>query len=452
MAYTAHTSPPMARVLTQEGTGQVIGLDYDEAGDLYVRIVETARHGENVHTLLRLRVETAELAATCVQAIGGRHAILWAGQWWNTHRQPQGSPQETRRLDGHSGYLVACSPAPGTRTPPISVNTRAQRTEPTMARAASTRPVAVTKTKVGRPESLPWKTEMPFLIEARRKGMSYTDLADHLADRYGVIVTPQTVRTRVAPHLGADVEKANAKARESERSEIDTEDSLRIAQWMLDHPSATRREAAKALNIPLYRVELLMPLARTHFNGYLVPPAKPGREQFTDAEMLDALRQCAKHTGIRKGGTLSQGHYAEWREAQDDGTKATLPSPIAYRRRFGTWTNACESAGLSANALPRTYDGLSVEDIIVWIATWLRDLGEQDRGLVDASQGEYRLWLRTHPQAPSEELIRMRGTWANLLSAASVLEKTVKKLPQPKNVGTEGRVKKATRQRRQPLG
>lgn len=313
--------------------------------------------------------------------------------------------------------------------------------------------------KAGRPEALPWKTEMPFLIDARKKGMTYTDLADHLADRYGVIVTSQTVRTRVHPHIGAGVEKANAKAREEERDTIDTEDSLRIAQWMLDHPAATRREAAAALNMPLYRVELLMPLARTHFNGYLIPPAKAGREQFTETEMLNALRTCAKHIGLPKSkrGVLSQGIYAEWREGQPDTTnvknapsKETLPSPIAYRRRFGTWTAACEAAGLSANPLPRQYEGLSVEDIVLWITHWLRDLRSQERGLVDASQGEYRLWLRQHPEAPSEELIRMRGTWANLLGAASVLEKTVKKLPEPKAVGTEGRIKKAASQRRVP--
>lgn len=314
-------------------------------------------------------------------------------------------------------------------------------------------PAATAKT--GRPESLPWKSEMPFLIDARRRGMTYTELADHLADRYGTVITPQTVRTRIYPHLGAGVEKANAKAREAERDGIDAEDSLRIAQWMLDHPAATRREAADALNLPLYRIELLMPLARTHFDGYLIPPAKAGREQFTDSEMLTALKTCAKHIGIPRRGMLSQGDYKKWREVQPESsdTPATpshenLPSPIAYRRRFGTWTAACEAAGLSANPLPRIYEGLSVEDIMVWIAHWLRDLNEQKRGLVDASQGEYRLWLRKNPQAPSEELIRMRGTWANLLGAASVLEKTVKKLPKPKAVGTEGRIKKISNQRR----
>lgn len=116
MVYTLHMDHPASRSLPTEGTGRVHGLDYDEDGNLYARIVDTRPHG-GVHTLLRLRVDRPELAAPLAQAIGRGHAVTWTGQWF-THSRPSVSyPVE------QTGYLVACTPAPSPSTPPM--NTRA---------------------------------------------------------------------------------------------------------------------------------------------------------------------------------------------------------------------------------------------------------------------------------------------------------------------------------------
>jgi hypothetical protein len=300
----------------------------------------------------------------------------------------------------------------------------------------------------GRPELLPWNEELPNLLEARLGGATYIELADTLSDRYNIALTPQSVRTHLAPHLTKNSDRTYARARADERNSVNEADAERLANWMLNHPAATRRDAAGALNLPLYRVELLMPAARKRYDGYLIPPTKQGREQFTEEQMLNAIRQCAKEMVLNKGEPISEYRYADWRKDKTPKQQEKLPSPIAYRRRFGTWTQACALAGLHANPLPRDYVGLSVEDIVIWMAHWLRSIKQSGRGLVDASQGEYRRWIRQTPSGPSEELIRLRGNWANLLNAASVLEKTVKKLPEPKPVGTEGRVKKAAHRRR----
>lgn len=319
-----------------------------------------------------------------------------------------------------------------------------------VSKRTKNRPTASATYKRGRPESIPWDIEMPFLVESRKNGKTYAELADYLSDRYNKPLTPQIVRGHVSPNVSKQVEKSNQRAREIERENIDNEDSFRLASWLIAHPSSTRRDASESLNMPLYRVENLMDKARTHFDGYLIPPVKQGVEQFTENEMLDAIRMCAKSMGIRKNEPISQYRYADWRKEQNDDVRENLPSPVAFRRRFGTWTNACELAGLQANPLPKTYTGLTPEDIVVWLAVWLRDLKEQKRGLVDASQGEYRQWVRNNPEAPSEELVRMKGMWAHFLSAASILEKTTKKLPIPKAVSTEGRVKKTQTRRRIP--
>jgi hypothetical protein len=286
---------------------------------------------------------------------------------------------------------------------------------------------------------------MPALVSLRRGGWTYREIADTLVDRYGLTVTEQTVRARVAPNLTEASEGEARQARESEREALDVADATRIAIWLQDNPASTKREVASGLDLPLYRVEDLSPLAYGLFNGYVIPPAKPGREQISDKAMMTALKQCARDLSIRKGEPLSQSRYEEWRRQQSEERRKDLPSPIAYRRRFETWTRACDMAGLMANKLPRAYEGLSVQDIILHVAVWLRALSEREAGLIDASQGEYRQWLRIHPEAPSEELIRLRGNWANILSAASILEKAVKKLPAPKAVGTAGRRKRPSR-------
>ena len=244
----------------------------------------------------------------------------------------------------------------------------------------------------------------------------------------------------------------SAKAREAERAQGTADESMRVAVWMRNHPGSTLQTAADGLDLPRYRVGLLMPQARTHFDGYLIPPAKPGRERFTDAAMFASLRACAKGLSLRKAQALSQGQYTQWRLALPDTgptpkarSKATSPSALAYRRRYGTWTNAVKSAGMVAHEPPRAYDGLEVQDIVLWLALWLRDLTKAQGGLIDASQRHYRLWLTSNPKAPCEEIITMRGTWATLLAAASELEKTSKKLPKPKPVGSGARIKQSRR-------
>lgn len=213
----------------------------------------------------------------------------------------------------------------------------------------------------------------------------------------------------------ASTESARARARQARWIQGKTEDSMRVARWMLDLPASTQQQAADALGLPRYQVGLLMPMARTHVDGYLIPPAKPGRERLTDAEMFGALRSCAKQLGLRKGESLSKAPYAAWRagfpatsRTPNEPSQATLPSHLAYRRRYGTWNKAITLAG---------------------------------QGLVDATQRQYRMWARSNPQAPCEEILTMHGKWASLLAAAAALEKSTKKLPKPKPVGTGGRIK-----------
>ena len=308
--------------------------------------------------------------------------------------------------------------------------------------------MATTKTpKRGRPPVLPWKTEIPALIKMRKEGFTYADIADNLSERFNVKVTPQTVRARVSPFVTSSVERALKKAQAADRQALNQDDALLIAQWLVAHPGGGRQLASVQLGIPLSRVENLSTLAYTLIDGYVISPAKIGREQLSNKMMIKALKDCAKDLSVRKTDRLSQGNYDTWRKEQAPDRREQLPSPIAYRRRFGTWTSACEAAGLTAHDLPRTYDGLSTQDIVLHVAMWLRDLTERRKGLIDASQSQYRLWLRIHPEAPSEELIRLRGSWASILTMASEVERTTKKLPTPKPVGTSGRRKKPVKAR-----
>ena len=281
---------------------------------------------------------------------------------------------------------------------------------------------------------------MPLLVSLLGAGSDYEALADGLAAKYGRPVSAATVRSHVRQHAGALT--AGARSRGPDRGcEVDREEAMRLARWVAEHASDSQTDAAGDLGLPAYRMARLLPLARTLVDGYVVPVPTVGREHFTDQEMAAVLSECAAALGIGASDALAQSRYKVWRESVPAERKEAIPSPIAYLRRYGTWSAACRLSGLNANTPSREYDGLEEADIVLHVAVWLRSLRTAGRGIVEATKGEYGQWLVEHPEAPSEEMIKLRATWANILSEASALERKQPELGTPKPIGVRGRTK-----------
>ncbi len=294
----------------------------------------------------------------------------------------------------------------------------------------------------GRPQVLPWDREMQYLIEARKSGATYGDLAYELALRYRRPVTPQTVKANVAPLMSTSAEKESERARVTEQQEKESIEALRIAEYIVENQQSSKMDIADGLGIPPYRVDKLYKKAKQSMDGYILPPVREGKQKFTSDQMEGTLRAAARALEIPENGQMSEGAFNKWRDSLASNERDQIPNSMVYRRRYGTWTDACQAAGLKPNPLPRQYDGVSRDDCVVWLAHWLRSLTDRGEGLIEASQGEYAMWLRNHPDAPSQDMLLLRDAWSVLLAEASDYEREHRNLLAPKPVQTSGRNKK----------
>ena len=294
----------------------------------------------------------------------------------------------------------------------------------------------------GRPEIIPWANEIRYLISARKEGATYGDLAYELTLKYERSITPQTVRSQISPLMSTSAEEEGERARVTEQQEKESIEALRIAEYIVENQQSSKMDIADGLGIPLYRVDKLYKKAKQSMDGYILPAVREGKQKFTSDQMEGTLRAAARALEIPENGHLSEGAFIKWRDSLASKERDQIPHPQVYRRRYGTWTDACQAAGFRAHPLPRHYDGVSRDDCVVWLAHWLRSLTDRGEGLIEASQGEYAMWLRNHPDAPSPEMLRLRDAWSVLLAEASDYESEHRNLLAPKPVQTSGRNKK----------
>ena len=298
--------------------------------------------------------------------------------------------------------------------------------------------------KTGRPRAVEWDKVVPELLGVRQRGGTYADCADYVSDRYDVRVSPQTVRLRILEHAkdtGASLPASVVHQEAPVDPEAEKTMKDKIYAWLLENPAATIAEIADGTGLSVDAVTALHEVVKEENRGYVITPVRKRRESFSETEMMDALADAMDAMGIPEGQSMSQQQYAFWRNSLAPDEKRYFPSPLAYRRRYEAWGNALEAAGLPRHERPREYEGTTKEDAIVWLAHFLRDLKESYPYMVEATVPEYRHWLRSHREAPSEELLRIKGSWGELLLAAAKLERSSKTLPKPRPVWTGGRNK-----------
>jgi len=275
----------------------------------------------------------------------------------------------------------------------------------------------------GRKPKIPWERELPRLVGERKKGVPYSRLAADLTSHYEIPVSATVVRQHVAPLLPSTKESLTAT------KDLDDRDCRLIAQHLARTSLADRSTIGRELGIPPSRVAELIPRAKTLIGGYVLPPRQGPRPRFSDQDMSDVLRTAAKESST--GSTISINQYDRWRKGLTDAKRKQAPTAVAFRRRFGTWTCAVRASGMTPTPLPHDYPGLSEDDLIVWVATWLRDIAIHSTHIVRATAATYAQWAYRTPGAPSVELTRVHFSWTELVHAAATMEKSVRKLPKP---------------------
>ena len=197
---------------------------------------------------------------------------------------------------------------------------------------------------------------------------------------------------RIAPGQNVAI-----KRRKLELDALRLEDlKKRISTWLIEHPGATVDEVAEANRVKSPEVPSLLSKRAAL---YLLRGNKTTAhlQNWTDSQISEA---------IRRAGTY---HFPLSR-AQYDSLVQTGeiigPSAALIYKRFGSWTNACELAGVESNA---AHDGYQV--------TWSRAELQAFliRFLLQAETGsiqEYERWRTAQPdRVPSSQLVR--NTWAN---------------------------------------
>jgi len=127
------------------------------------------------------------------------------------------------------------------------------------------------------------------------------------------------------------------------------------------------------------------------------------RERYSDREIARVLRIAARIAGE----PLSVGKY--------DAIRATVEGPSAIRliQRFGSWSAACEFAGVTSGVAKRSYaKNWDQKQIVTLVRDYLAE--EPNVSFLDFSR-----WLKDLPSAPSAATCRnVGGSWSSLLTLA----------------------------------
>ncbi|GAB2973330.1 homing endonuclease associated repeat-containing protein [Nocardioides montaniterrae] len=130
---------------------------------------------------------------------------------------------------------------------------------------------------------------------------------------------------------------------------------------------------------------------------------------FSDAQLLEALAEAAAEL-TKPGEPLTNGAYDAWQRGRD-----TAGSPALLIRRFGSWREACQAAGLEVNATRSTSRRWSEADIDRIVASYLNAPGSP------GSYAGYTEWAKEQEDAPSGATLRQRGAWAEIKARAEAL-------------------------------
>lgn len=141
--------------------------------------------------------------------------------------------------------------------------------------------------------------------------------------------------------------------------------------------------------------------------GVLSRARRTLEQTYTEAELLDALRQAA----LSAPSPLSIASYRCW--ASGAGHEIRRPGSEVFKLRFGGWRRALARAGLPTNLRSGPQAGYRYEDVVAAIAAAWRELGGYP------SVTRYDAWRAGRAQLPvAATARRFAKSWDDLLVAA----------------------------------
>lgn len=126
-------------------------------------------------------------------------------------------------------------------------------------------------------------------------------------------------------------------------------------------------------------------------------------QEYSDGHLAADLAAAAAELGE----PLTVSAYDAWQRGRD------VASPALLIRRFGSWKQACERAGVATNKTRSTSRRWSDEDVVAVVAAYLAAPGST------GSFADYSAWAKNQDGAPSGSVLRQRYSWSEIKKLAS---------------------------------
>ena len=224
---------------------------------------------------------------------------------------------------------------------------------------------------------------------------------EEIGDQFGI--TRERARQILAKANATGADELRAR-RSQERESEDRALTESIRQDVRENPGATRTEIAGRLGVHRRSVVRLLPADV----AALVVEDKTGAptSKWSDDAIVAAVRQAATYeyplSGVAYQRLVTLG-------------EVTGPSRALVHKRLGSWTRACELAGVEPDrAAHAGYQSRWTDaDLLGYVATYLRKAGSA------GTYAGYIAWARDQTGAPSGPSIRNRlGGWGEIKRAA----------------------------------
>jgi DNA-binding transcriptional ArsR family regulator len=215
----------------------------------------------------------------------------------------------------------------------------------------------------------------------------------------------------LAEHRAGDSIAALAEKHDLRRDAIAAE----LAKYGIGRPSVARERVLEFVRanpgLSVDDIALRMDLAKSSVSRYLrgtpehrlvVSRKTNPQVTYTDAQMADALRRAYRRLEDRSKG-LSRKRYARLMEGED------APAAATFIRRYGSWSEACRRAGITASASRRgnyTREWTD-DDIVDAVIAFIDETGE-------TAYHPYARWATANGRPSGPLLVTRLGGWATV--------------------------------------
>lgn len=171
-----------------------------------------------------------------------------------------------------------------------------------------------------------------------------------------------------------------------------------VLEYVRRHPGLSVEDLSLRLDLSKSSVSRYLRGAPEH--RLVVSRKQSPQQKFSDAQMADALRAAYAQLADRSKG-LSRKRYRELMDGQD------VPAAATFIRRYGTWSEACRRAGVTASKARRDnyVQDWSNADIVAAVDEFITETGL-------TSYHAYAAWAREHGRPSGPLLVQRLGGWA----------------------------------------